>query len=390
MEFQVKEVTKEEKSRVEVETEMLKKHEEKFADPSPKEDGVDRVDLRNGLDTLTDGNEGEEISGLVKEVEELAEEPQELKEDDILSYIKNRYDKDINSIDELFAEKEANVELPEDVSAYLKYKQDTGRGISDFYNLQKDIEGMDDDVVLANYYASTEDGLDEIDIQDLIEDKFSFDEELDEPREIKKVQLAKKRELAKAKKFLNDEKDKYNIPLESSGGALSEDQEKSLDAYKSYIEESKSVEEQNRKKQEFFVDKTNSVFNSDFKGFDFNVSDNKFTFKPGTAEELKNVQSNVGNFIGKYLDKDGLITDAVGYHKALSVAMNPDKFAQYFYDQGVANTVDDVSRKSKNINMDVRSASQSVSKDGMKIRPVSSNDRHENGRGLKIRSSKKN
>tara|TARA_R110001592_G_scaffold151159_1_gene377383 strand:- start:35 stop:1177 length:1143 start_codon:yes stop_codon:yes gene_type:complete len=380
MEFKVKEVTKEEKSRVQVETEMLKKHEEKFEDTSSDNNGIEKVDMTNP----TPVKETEVVDTPVE-----AELP-ELNDDDVLSYIKKRYDKDIVSVDELFAEKEANDDLPEDVSAYLKYKQETGRGINDFYNLQKDIDSMDDNAVLANYYASTEEGLDEIDIQDIIDEKFSFDEDLDEPKEIKKVKLAKKRELAKAKKFLNEQKDKYNIPLESSGGALSEDQEKNINAYKSYVEESKSLEEKNRIKAKFFTDKTNEVFSSDFKGFDFNVSDNKINFKPGTAEELKNVQSNVGNFIGKYLDDNGLITDAVGYHKALSVAMNPDKFAQYFYDQGVANAVDNVSRKSKNINMDIRPASQTVSKDGMKIRPISSSNKHENGRGLKIRSRKNN
>jgi len=383
MEFKVKEVTKEEKSRVEVENELLKKHEEKFEDSGDEKVDVDKVNV---------SGDSPEVNSSTPESKEVVEEPINenigLKDEDVLSYIKNRYDKDIKSVDDLFAEKEANLDLPEDVSAYFKYKQETGRGIEDFYNLQKDFDSMDDNAVLANYYSSVEEGLDEIDIQDLIEDKFSYDEELDEAREIKKLKLAKKRELAKAKKFLNEQKDKYNIPLESSGGGLSEDQEKNLNAYKSYIEESKSLEEANSKKAEFFVQKTNDVFNSDFKGFDFNVSDSKLTFKPGTAEELKNKQSNVANFISQYVGKDGLITDAVGYHKALSVAMNPDKFAQYFYDQGVANAVDNVSRKSKNINMDIRQQSQTVSKDGMKIRPVS-NSRNEHGRGLKIRSIKK-
>ncbi len=381
MEFKVKEVTKEEKSRVEVENELLKKHEEKFEDSGEEKVDVDKVNLSEG---------DSEVKSSEPETKEVIEEDKvsEINDTDVLSYIKNRYDKDIKSVDDLFAEKEANLDLPEDVSAYFKYKQETGRGIEDFYNLQKDFDSMDDNAVLANYYSSVEEGLDEIDIQDLIEDKFSYDEELDEAREIKKLKLAKKRELAKAKKFLNEQKDKYNIPLESSGGGLSEDQEKSLNAYKSYIEESKSLEEANSKKAEFFVQKTNDVFNSDFKGFDFNVSDTKLTFKPGTAEELKNKQSNVANFISQYVGKDGLITDAIGYHKALSVAMNPDKFAQYFYDQGVANAVDNVSRKSKNINMDIRQQSQTVSKDGMKIRPVS-NSRNEHGRGLKIRSIKK-
>jgi hypothetical protein len=384
MEFKVREVTKEEKSRVEVENDLLKAHEEKYQDSDANEPSIDKVNL-------SEDNKTEEPKENNNPVEEQGVETPlvELNDQDVLSYIKNRYDKDINSVDELFAEKEANVDLPEDVSAYFKYKQETGRGIEDFYNLQKNFEEMEDDVVLANYYSSTEEGLDEIDIQDIIEDKFSFDEDLDEPREIKKVKLAKKRELAKAKKFLNEQKDKYNIPLESSGGGLSEEQEKNLNAYRSSIEESKSLEEVNRKKADFFIDKTNDVFNNDFKGFDFNVSDNNLTYKPGTAEELKNVQSNVGNFIGKYLDESGLIKDAVGYHKALSVAMNPDKFAQYFYDQGVANAVDNVSRKSKNINMDMRQQSQTVSKDGMKIRPVSSDNRNEHGRGLKIRSVKK-
>jgi len=384
MEFKVREVTKEEKSRVEVENDLLKAHEEKYQDSSEKEPSIDKVNLSEDAKT----EEPKENNKPVEEQE--VETPLvELNDQDVLSYIKNRYDKDINSVDELFAEKEANVDLPEDVSAYFKYKQETGRGIEDFYNLQKNFEEMEDDVVLANYYSSTEEGLDEIDIQDIIEDKFSFDEDLDEPREIKKVKLAKKRELAKAKRFLNEQKDKYNIPLESSGGGLSEEQEKNLNAYRSSLEESKSLEEVNRKKADFFIDKTNDVFNNNFKGFDFNVSDNNLTYKPGTAEELKNVQSNVNNFIGKYLDESGLIKDAVGYHKALSVAMNPDKFAQYFYDQGVANAVDNVSRKSKNINMDMRQQSQTVSKDGMKIRPVSSDSRNEHGRGLKIRSIKK-
>ncbi len=138
---------------------------------------------------MTNPNPVEETEVVDTPVE--AELP-ELNDDDVLSYIKKRYDKDINSVDDLFAEKEANNDLPEDVSAYLKYKQETGRGINDFYNLQKDIDSMDDNAVLANYYASTEEGLDEIDIQDIIEDKFSFDEDLDEPREIKKVKLAKK------------------------------------------------------------------------------------------------------------------------------------------------------------------------------------------------------
>ena len=382
MEFKVKAVdgNVEEKSRAQVEEALLKEHAEQFEEQN-KEKPIEKIDLSETKTESSDSKSNDETK---------TEEPSlpELKDDDILSYIKTRYNKDISSVDELFSEKELNEELPEDVSKYLKYKQETGRGINDFYKLQKDIDSMDDNSILANYYESTEDGLDSEDIQDIITDKFSYDEDLDDEKDIRKIKLAKKRELSKAKKFLNEQKDKYKVPLESSGGGLSEDQQDDLDAYKKYIEESKSIEEVNRKRYNYFLDKTESVFNNEFKGFEFSVGEKNISFKPGDAQELKNVQSDVNNFINKFMDKDGLIADPVGYHKAFSVAMNPDKFAKHFYEQGVAATVDNVSRKSKNINMDVRQQSQSVSKNGITIRPMGvSND---SGRGLKIKSRKNN
>ena len=380
MEIKVRDLgQKEEKSKAEIEETLLQKHEDKFEDNDSQPETTDTVEISNENDTEKETPSSETID----------ETPSlELNDENVLSYIKDRYNKDISSVNELFEEKEANEELPEDVSAYLKYKKDTGRGIQDFYNLQKDYDSMEDDSVLASYYSITEDGLDAIDIQDIIEEKFNFDEELDEPRDIKKVKLAKKRELAKAKKFLNEQKDKYKMPLESSRDQLSEDQQENLNAYESYLKESKTIEEQTKKKYNYFLNKTDEVFNNEFKGFEFNVGDNNITFKPGTGEELKNVQSDVNNYINKFMDKQtGLIADPKGYHRSLAVAMNPDKFAQFFYDQGVSATVDNVSRKSKNINMDIRSAAQqTVTKDGMKIRAVGNT---ESGRGLKIRSIKK-
>jgi len=379
MEIKVKDLgLVEEKSTAEIEEQLLKKHEEKFEDQPVKEDAPEKVEVK------------EETPAVELEKSEPAVEDKtpslELNDDNVLSYIKDRYNKDIKSVDELFAEKEANEPLPEDVSKYLEYKKETGRGIKDFYNLQRDYDSMDDNSVLASYYSATEEGLDAIDIQDIIEDKFDFDEEVDDPKDIKKIKLAKKRELAKAKKFLNEQKDKYKVPLESSGDGLSADQKENLNAYQSYLDESKSIKEQNDKRYDYFLNKTNEVFNNEFKGFDFKVGENNFTYKPGTAEEIKNVQKDIGNFINKYMDDKGLIADAQGYHKALSVAMNPEKFAQFFYEQGVSSAVDNVTRKSKNINMEMRQAPQAVTKNGMKIRPVGKVD---SGRGLRIRSIKK-
>jgi len=371
----------EEKSRAQVEETLLKKHDDQFNESN---DSIDKVNLNVSSNSPTEESSVDETK---VENQEVNKPIVELQEDDVLSYIKNRYNKEIKSVDDLFAEKEANDDLPEDVSAYLKYKQETGRGINDFYKLQKDIDSMDDNAVLANYYESTEEDLDSEDIKDIIEDKFSYDEDLDDEKDVRKIKLAKKRELSIAKKFLNEQKDKYNIPLESSGGGLSEDQKEDLQAYKKSIEDSDNIAEANKKRYDYFLDKTESVFNNEFKGFEFSVGEKNISFKPGDAQELKNVQGDVNNFINKFMDKDGLIADAKGYHKALSVAMNPDKFAKHFYDQGMANAIDNVSRKSKNINMDVRQQSQAVSKNGITIRPLSqSND---NGRGLRIRSIKK-
>ena len=389
MDIKVKEVTDVtvEKSKAEVEQELLEKHEGKFENseaPSPEKQEVKeevKQEVKQEIETPSEDENKEVAEESPKETP-----TSELNDEDVLSYIRKRYDKEINSVDDLFAQKEVNDDLPEDVSAYLKYKKETGRGIEDFYKLQKDYNTMDDDSLLADYYAITEEGLDEIDIQDLMDDKFLYDEELDEPRQIKKIKLAKKREIAKAKKFFNEQKDKYKVPLESSGSGLSNTDKETLNAYKNYIEESKTVREANQKKYDWFLQKTDEVFSNEFKGFEFNVGEKNFTFKPGDAAELKSRQSDVNNFVQKFMDENGMMKDAKGYHRALAIAMNPDKFAQFFYDQGVANTVDDVTKKSKNINMDIRNTQQTVVKDGLKIKAVGDTS---SGRGLKIRSIKK-
>ena len=361
--FIVKDVSGVEKSRVEIEEKLLKEHEEKF-EPIGNKEVVDKI-----------------------EVPEEEAPVSELNDADVLSYIKDRYDKDIESVDQLFETKESNEELPEDVSAYFNYKKETGRSIQDFVKLQQNYDEMDSNKLLSQYYSQTEEGLDSEDIKDLMEDKFGYDEDLDEPTEIKKIERAKKRELVKAKKFLNEQKDKYKIPLESSRNGLSEGNTEEFDSYKSYVEESNTAKEAQKKRYDYFLDKTDEVFNDEFKGFEFNIGDKSMIFKPGDKDELKSKQSNVNNFVNKFMDKDsGLMNDAQGYHRAMSVAMNLDKFAEFFYNQGMTQTVDNVSRKSKNINMDMRPTPQNFSKDGLKIRAVGDQS---SGSGLKIRSAKK-
>jgi len=378
MKIQVKAVEgNTQKSKAEIEEQLLQKHE-----------------AQQGNEPVDEKPEKVETSKVEKETKVEETPPvedktpsSELNDENVLNFIKDRYNKDINSVEELFETKESNPELPEDVKLYFDYKKETGRGIEDFYKLQKNYDDMDEDSVLADYISVQEEGLDAIDIQDIMDDKFGYDSEEDDERDIKKKKLAKKRELAKARKFFKEQKDKYKIPLESSGGGLSDEQENNLNAYKTMLEQSNTQKESVQLMRKNFEERTNNVFNDEFKGFEFSVGDDKsILYKPGTAEELKNKQMDFNNFISKYNDENGLMKDARGYHKAMSIAMNPEKFAQFFYEQGVAATVDDVAKKSKNINMDVRRAPQLSTKNSLKIKAVGDTS---SGRGLKIRSIKK-
>lgn len=341
------------KSTQEVEKELLEKHE--------KETAVEAVEEPVKVD-----------------------EPKELEEGDVLSFINKRYNKEINSVDDLFQQVETNEELPEDVSAYFKYKKETGRGLDDFVRLNKDYDSLSDEQVLTEYYLDTEEGLDKSDVKDLIEDKFFYDEDLDDESDIKKIKLEKKRELAKAKKHLNQIKEKYSAPLESRGLDVPNEEKEAYEAYKKYVSESKTVQEKNKRSAEWFNNETSKVFNDEFKGFEFNVNDNNIRFSPGDANELKSKQSDIMNFISKFTNDEGMMSDAKGYHKALSVAMNPDKFAKFFYEQGMADAIGDVTRESKNVDMPVRRSPESVTKGGFKVTSLGDN----RGSGLRIRSKK--
>jgi hypothetical protein len=361
MELKVKEVSgPDQKSVQQVETELVEKQE---AAVEQKEETV-----------------VEEKQDVVEEQQAEIETPQ-FGEEEVLSFIKDRYKKEINSVDELFAQREADVDLPEDVSAFLKYKKETGRGINDFMKLQEDFDQKNPDQLLRDYYSVTENDLDSEDIEYLMSEKFSYDEDLDKDSEVKAKKIAKKRELAKAKKYFNELKETYKVPIESKV-PVNEDELEQYNAYKEYISQSSNIQEENSKKSEYFSKKTEELFNDEFKGFEFNVGDKSLVFKPGEASELKSVQSDITNFVSKYLDGNGMIKDPAGYHKALSAAINPDKLASYFYEKGRADAVDSSVRSSKNIDMDVRSApQQNVNSSGIKIRAVES----DSGRGLKIK-----
>jgi len=386
MDIKVREVTAEEKSSQQIEQELLEKHEQKQEEASQQET-VEQV--KEEVEVKEDVQE-EEVQEEIKEepetppvVEEQPPVSQELAEDEVLSYIGKRYGKQIDSIDELISKREEAEELPSDVAAYLKYKKETGRGFDDYAKLQKDYTDLSPDALLREYYSITEEGLDSEDISALIEE-FDYDEETHEPAEIKKLKLAKKKEIAKAKRFLKEQQEQYKQPLESRESSATANNEELIE-YRQYLETAKSQQEDANLKREWFVKKSDEVFSSEFKGFKFNIGDNDIVYAPGSASELKKAQETPLNFVNKYLDSNGYIKDAEGYHKALAIAMNPEKFAQFFYEQGKSQATDDVIRKTKNVDMTERSAPEVSVKSGFQVKSVS----QPSSKGLRIKSIKK-
>tara|TARA_R100000278_G_scaffold121483_1_gene105572 strand:+ start:9966 stop:11102 length:1137 start_codon:yes stop_codon:yes gene_type:complete len=377
MEIKVKAVdSPESKSVQEVEKELLEKHEESLQDGEGEANDTGVEESTEGATTTP---EQEEI-----QPEGKAQDSSELSEEDVLSYIGKRYGKEINSFDELMSERESSEELPEDVAAYLKYKKETGRGFNDFQRLQEDFDEMDPDYLLTQYYKATETGLDDDDI-DIMLSEFDYDEDLDDESDIKKIKLAKKKVIAKAKGYFEDMKEQYKLPLESSGGESSGIDSEELEAYKRYTESAKTQQELGERRRNWFTEKTNEVFGGEFKGFEFSIDDKAVLYSPQSAEELKTKQSDVMNFLNKFMNDEGLIADAEGYHKAIAVASNPEKFAQFFYEQGKASATEDVTRKMKNIDMSTRNAPEVSTKGGMQIRAINP----DSGKGLKIKSIKK-
>lgn len=372
--IKVREVSSdEEKSSQQIEQELLNKHEQQ----------------NEGTETPQDENVEVVIEGATEATNEVTTEEEatlekELGDSDVLSYIKDRYNKDINSIDDLLTQRENNEDLPEDVSAFLKYKQDTGRGLKDFMKVNQDLEDIEPDKLLADYWSETKTHLDSDDVKFELNSRFGYDEELDEEADVRRLKIAKKEELVKAKEYFNKQKEQYGAPLESSGVQATEEETKNFEAYKEHAQKESDIQEHNKKRQEFFLEKTNELFSDDFKGFDFTVGEKQMVFKPGTPEQLKKAQSDVTNFINAHVNEEGYVKDANAYHKSLAVAMNPEVFAKFFYEQGMSDAIGDVTRESKNVDMPVRKSPENVSTGGLKVRAIETT----HGSGLRIKSRK--
>ena len=272
-------------------------------------------------------------------------------------------------------------QLPENIDKLVTFMEETGGTVEDYVRLNADYTNVDNKTLISEYYKQTKPHLDSEDVSLLLED-FDYDEDIDEPKDIRKKKIAFKEEAAKAKDFLEGLKSKYYDEIKLRPG-VTQDQQKATDFFNRYNEEQDSI----KQKQDIFLNKTSNLFTDDFEGFDFNVSEKKFRYNIKNPKQIAEQQSDITNFVKTFLNNKGEMSDAKGYHKALYAARNADTIAQHFYEQGKADAVKDVMAKSKNISNEPRqTASGDVFIGGLKVKAVSGLDSSK----LKIKTKKFN
>ena len=318
-----------------------------------QEQSADEVPVRDEPEASQEV--AEEVRGAEEPSQESEEEEvilQEITEDEITeeSEAAPTAEEVIEAVEE---SQETGIELPENIQKVVDFINDTGGTLEDYVSLNKDYSNVDDQNLLKEYYQKTKPHLSIDEIDFLIEDKFSFDEEIDEERDIKRKKLAFKEELAGAKNHLDGLKTKYYEEIKA-GSKLTPDQKNAVDFFNRYNEETEEVTKVAEKQKTIFKEKTVNVFNDQFKGFEYNVGDKKYRFNVKNANEVKETQSDINNFVKKFLNENNEMSDAKGYHKSLFTAMNADSIANHFYQQGKTDALKESMGKAKNIKMDPR------------------------------------
>jgi hypothetical protein len=303
--------------------------------------------------------EAQEEPAVLEEItdEEVKEEVEEVKEE----------------VEEAITEaKKTGEPLPENIQKLMDFMEETGGDLEDYVRLNQDYSKLDDMSLLKEYYRQTKSHLNDDEISFLMEDSFSYDEEEDDDREIKRKKLALKEQVANAKSHLDGQKSKYYEDIKA-GSKLTPEQQKAMDFFNRYNKESEETKKVAEAQKSNFLKKTNSVFNDKFKGFEYSVGDKKYRFNVKNINEVKETQSDINNFVKKFLNDKSEMSDAKGYHKSLFTAMNADAIAQHFYEQGKADAIKNSVTKSKNINMNPRQSHGEIKGAGLKFKVLGSN-----------------
>ena len=265
--------------------------------------------------------------------------------------------------------------LPENIQKLVDFMEETGGDISDYVNLNRDVSKMDDSDVLDEYYRATKSHLTAEERNFLLEETFGYDEEIDDEKDIRKKKIALKEQVAEAKAYLDGQKSKYYEEIKA-GSKLTSEQQKAIDFFNRYNKENEEQKKITEASVNKFKQRTEKVFNKDFKGFDYQVGDKKYRFNVKDVNKVKETQSDINNFINKFVGEDSTIKDAAGYHKSLFTAMNADVVAKHFYEQGRADAVKDQIAKGKNINTNARKTHGETEAGGLKFKVLgdSAND----------------
>lgn len=265
-------------------------------------------------------------------------------------------------------------ELPENINKLVDFMKETGGTLEDYIKLNKDYDGMADMDLLREHYRQTKPHLDEDEISFLIDDSFSYDEEIDEERDIRRKKLALKESIAEAKSNLTNLKGKYYDELKLSS-KLTPEQREAVQFYNDYKQEQDSTQKLAQQQRSVFEEKTNKLFTEDFKGFDYKVGDKKYRFNVKDVNSVKETQADINSLVSKFVNENNEMSDAAGYHKALFTAMNSDSIANHFYEQGKADAIKNQMAQSKNVDMNPRGTHEAVTtSSGLKIRAVSGDD----------------
>ena len=353
---------------------------------------VYKVDLSKPVEPKQEVEEKEEEITIVNEdkvdieeaVEETTQEESVNNEAPAIEEVTDEVVTEEEVIDALDANEETGKDIPENVQKLMDFMDETGGDLQDYVNLNRNVKDLDSQDALLEYYKRTKPHLDSEEINFLMEDNFSFDEEVDDERDIKRKKLALKEQVAEAKTYLDGQKSKYYEDIKA-GSKLTNEQQKAVEFFNRHTKESKENQSVAEKQKTNFTQKTNQVFNDKFKGFDFKVGDKKFRYNVKDVGSTKETQSDINNFIGKFLDESNSMSDARGYHKGLFTAMNPDTVAQHFYEQGKADALKEGVAKAKNINTTARQSHGETTMGGLKFKVLGNNSND-----FKVRIKNKN
>ena len=306
-------------------------------------------------------------------VEEVVEEtqPEEVLETPVLQEITEEQaavEEIAEQAEEAIVKAEVTGEpLPENIQKLVSFMDETGGDLNDYVKLNQDYSEMDNQDLLQEYYKQTKPHLNNEEINFLMEDNFSYDEDIDDDREIRRKKLALKEQVASAKSHLDGQKSKYYEDIKM-GSKLTSEQQEAINFFNRYNEEEAERQETLEKNTSTFLNKTDNVFNDKFEGFEYTVGDKKFRYSVKDANKVKETQSDINNFVKKFLNKNNAMEDAGGYHKSLFTAMNADAIINHFYEQGKADAMRDSVANAKNVNMSPRQSHGEVEMGGVKVR----------------------